>query len=203
MCLILQLLTITTLPEWSQNWNIIKVRKQFHLFLIVFSPLVPHFPRWKLIRTTLVTGTVLRRQIFLKIVPHIASLHYTKAWKLVESLEKKDLHCVLLARRGYPHTSGEPHMLPDKSWHQVAWVNPLREETPVLLRQWSLMLPASGLRSRRIHHRTDGCMINILWMKSRGSVLSQCSFTFYLLLGNCQKSTNHTLLWSKACFVLF
>lgn len=194
MCLTLQLLT--TLAEWSQNRNIIKVRKQLHLFLIVFSPLVPHFPTWKLISTTLVTGTFCS-----KIVPHRCSAAlqnelYTKAWKLVESLRVK--------KSGYPHTLGEPHMLTDESWHQVAWANPLREETtPVLLRQWSLMPPASGLRSRRIHHGTDGCMINIHWMKSRGSDLSQCSFTFYSLLGNCWKFTNDTLLWSKACFFGF
>lgn len=43
-----------------------------HLFLIVFSPLVPYFPTWKLISTTF-TGVVLSMQ---KIVPHRASQHY-------------------------------------------------------------------------------------------------------------------------------
>lgn len=65
---------------------------------------------------------------------------------------------------------------------RLDWVSLLRGETPALLRQWLLMPPASSLRSRRIHHRTDGCMINIHGMKSQDGDLDQWSFTFYPLL---------------------
>lgn len=65
---------------------------------------------------------------------------------------------------------------------RLDWVSLLRGETPALLRQWLLMSPASNLRSRRIHHRTDGCTINIPWMTSQDSDLDQWSLTFDTLL---------------------
>lgn len=178
----------TIFENKCQRQNIIKVSKQLFTFLMVFRPQVPHFLTWKLISTSLVTGVQLRSQIF-KIVLHRASLLYRRSFTLyllygsvLTVLQIMDLHWVLLISSGYPQTSREPHMPHGKSYHQVGWVNPLREETPVLLRQWSLMPPAHCLRSRRIHHRTDGHMINIHWMKSQGSDLSQWSFTFKSLL---------------------